>query len=227
MGEILSKEPAVSTTLFLEGRQWSLTLSQHLGQQGGSAYLRPSDQRGKPRAPTCKFRRTVSPKSLPSTGKELWDLPNTPGARGPEAGAEMKRLSGGLTPPKIWSFSQSPHLQGENEKPYQEEVQVETSQNNALGKEGSGKGGSSLGSQFHSSTNPPNHPGTTAQRSGEVRRGLGRTIPAVRRPLPSILTLTLLHGPRAFDPWKEPFLDSQFSLPLSTCPALSPKGFHV
>lgn len=28
-------------TLLLEGRQWSLTLSQRLGQQGDSAYLRP------------------------------------------------------------------------------------------------------------------------------------------------------------------------------------------
>lgn len=37
---MISKEPLACMTLPLEGGEWSLTLGQDLGQQGGSAYLR-------------------------------------------------------------------------------------------------------------------------------------------------------------------------------------------
>lgn len=89
-----------------------------------------------------------------------------------------------------------------------------------------GAGGSSLGSQLHSSNNPPNCPGSSTPPSEEVSRVLGPTIPAsyrifpaVRRPRPSTLTLTLPQGPRAFDPCDQSFLES---LPLSTCSLSEP-----
>lgn len=74
--------------------------------------------------------------------------------------------------------------------------------------------------------------------SGLGRGGLGRIpenrgqtspadynmFPVVRRPLLSILTLTLHHGPRAFDPWDPPFLESRIPLPLPTCSLSEPSG---
>lgn len=40
----------------------------------------------------------------------------------------------------------------------------------------------------------------------------------------STFTLMLHHGPRAFDPWDQPFLESRIPLPLPTCSLSEPLG---
>lgn len=71
---------------------------------------------------------------------------------------------------------------------------------------------------------------------GQIPENHGQTIPADYNVFPAVggpglstftLTLVLHHGPRAFDPWDQPFLESRISLPLPTCSLSEPLGFHT
>lgn len=66
---------------------------------------------------------------------------------------------------------------------------------------------------------------------GRIPENHGQTIPADYNVFPamggprlSTFTLVLHHGPRAFDPWDQPFLESRIPLLLLTCSLSEPLG---
>lgn len=119
-------------TLLLEGKQWSLTLNQGLGQQGGSAHLRPlrperEAQGSHKQVQTYGWSQVTPPpwkgeetgrSWVEGRGKEeqafsqLWDLPKTPGTRRGEKNFRWSDSTKDLVIPSMPSFPDG------NDKPY-------------------------------------------------------------------------------------------------------------